>query len=161
MLRFDIAMTATAGLSLTTILPPSYGGQALRTVTAGGITYTPTVLAIKSISAAFVSIPAGTYNGVTALYTSSTQLPQTITVVNHAPASAAYGASFTVSATASSGLAVTTVPGACTNTGNTFTLTSGTGTCTVRYDQAGNANYNAATQVTETVTAQKAPRRSQ
>ena len=35
-------------------------------------------------------------------------------------------------------------------------MTSGTGTCSVRYDQAGNANYNAAPQVTETVNAQKA-----
>ena len=30
-------------------------------------------------------------------------------------------------------------------------MTSGTGTCTVKYDQAGDTNYNAAPQVTETV----------
>ena len=35
-------------------------------------------------------------------------------------------------------------------------MTSGTGTCSVKYDQAGNANYNPAPQVIETVTAQKA-----
>ena len=35
-------------------------------------------------------------------------------------------------------------------------MTSGTGTCTVSYDQAGDANYNAAPQVTETMNAQKA-----
>ena len=35
-------------------------------------------------------------------------------------------------------------------------MTSGTGTCSVKYDQAGNTNYNAAPQVTESVTAQKA-----
>ena len=35
-------------------------------------------------------------------------------------------------------------------------MTSGTGTCIVKYDQAGNTNYNAAPQVTETVNAQKA-----
>ena len=35
-------------------------------------------------------------------------------------------------------------------------MTSGTGTCTVKYDQAGDTNYNAAPQVTETVNAQKA-----
>ena len=34
-------------------------------------------------------------------------------------------------------------------------MTSGTGTCTVKYDQAGDGNYNA-TQLTESVTAQKA-----
>jgi hypothetical protein len=35
-------------------------------------------------------------------------------------------------------------------------MTSGTGTCSVMFDQAGDANYNAATQVVESVTAQKA-----
>jgi len=35
-------------------------------------------------------------------------------------------------------------------------MTSGTGTCSVKYDQAGDSNYNAATEVTETVTADKA-----
>ena len=35
-------------------------------------------------------------------------------------------------------------------------MTSGTGTCSVKYDQAGNANYNAAPQVTESVTVGKA-----
>ena len=100
------------------------------------------------------------YNAATQVTETVTaqKAPQTIAVVNHAPASAAYDASFTVTATASSGLAVAySAAGACTNTGNTFRMTSGTGTCTVRYDQGGNANYNAATQVTETVTAQKAP----
>jgi hypothetical protein len=37
-----------------------------------------------------------------------------------------------------------------------FTMTSGTGTCSVMYNQAGDSNYNAAPQVTETVNAQKA-----
>jgi hypothetical protein len=35
-------------------------------------------------------------------------------------------------------------------------MTSGTTACTVKYDQSGNANYNAASQVTDSVTAQKA-----
>ena len=35
-------------------------------------------------------------------------------------------------------------------------MTSGTGTCSVRYDQAGDSNYSAAPQVTESSTAQKA-----
>src|SRR5207249_2916240 len=43
-----------------------------------------------------------------------------------------------------------------TNSGATFTMTSGTGTCTVKYDQAGNANFNPATQVTDSVSATKA-----
>ena len=35
-------------------------------------------------------------------------------------------------------------------------MTSGTGTCTVNYNQAGNTDFSAAPQVTETVNAQKA-----
>src|SRR5262249_60429900 len=46
--------------------------------------------------------------------------------------------------------------GVCSNVANTFAMTSGTGTCSVKYDQAGDANYNAAPQVTESVAAQKA-----
>ena len=83
---------------------------------------------------------------------------QAITVTTHAPASAVYNTSFGVAATGGgSGNAVTfSSSGACSNTGGTFTMTSGTGTCSVKYDQAGDANYNAAPQVTETVNAQKA-----
>jgi hypothetical protein len=78
-------------------------------------------------------------------------------VTTHAPATAVFGASFVVSATASSGLAVTfSSSGGCTNTGTTYTMTSSTAACVVRYDQAGNANYNAASQVTENVIAQGA-----
>jgi CSLREA domain-containing protein len=81
---------------------------------------------------------------------------QTINVTTHAPASVAYNSQFTVAATSTSGLPVTySSSGSCTNTGATFTMTNGTGTCTVKYDQAGNANYNSATQITESVTAQK------
>src|SRR5207253_554989 len=46
--------------------------------------------------------------------------------------------------------------GVCSNTGATFTMTSGAGTCTTAYDQAGNDNYSPATTVNESVTAQKA-----
>jgi hypothetical protein len=111
---------------------------------------------------------AGTY-GVTATitdpnYAGSTtgtlvinKASQAITVSTPAPASAVYGATFTVAATASSGLGVTYgSSGACSNSGATYTMTSGTGTCTVTIDQAGNGNYTAASEVTETVSAQTA-----
>lgn len=81
---------------------------------------------------------------------------QTITVTTHAPATATYNSNFTVAATASSSLPITySSSGSCTNSGASFTMTSGTGTCTVMYNQGGNGNYNAATQVVESVTAQK------
>ena len=53
-----------------------------------------------------------------------------------------------------SGNAVTfTSSGVCTNSGTTYTMTSGTGTCSVIANQAGNASYAAATQVSQTVNA--------
>jgi YVTN family beta-propeller protein len=81
---------------------------------------------------------------------------QTITVTTHAPASAVYGTSFGVQANAPGGPVSFSSSGVCSNSGNTYTMTSGTGTCTVRYNQAGNDNYSAAAQVTETVDAQMA-----
>jgi hypothetical protein len=79
---------------------------------------------------------------------------QTITFTTLPPASAAYNSQFTVAATASSGLMVYFhASGACTHSGATFTMTSGTGTCTVTATQLGNSNYSAATPVVESVTA--------
>ena len=74
----------------------------------------------------------------------------------HAPASAVFNTSFGVAATAPGGAVSFSSAGGCSNVGSTFTMTSGTGTCSVNYDQAGNGNYNAAPQVVETTNAQKA-----
>ncbi len=82
---------------------------------------------------------------------------QTITVTVHAPSVRAYSDAFTVAASSDSGLPVSfSASGACSNAGATFTITSGTGTCLVKYDQPGSAAYNPAPQVVESVTAQKA-----
>ncbi len=86
----------------------------------------------------------------------ATLVAQTITFTTNPPATAALNSSFTVAATASSGLAVTfTSSGACSNSGPTYKMTSGTGTCSVIANQAGNSNYSAAAQVTKTVTAKQ------
>jgi phosphotransferase system HPr-like phosphotransfer protein len=86
---------------------------------------------------------------------SATQVAQSITFTTNPPANAAYNSSFTVAATGGgSGNAVTfTSSGVCSNAGATYKMTSGTGTCSVIANQAGNANYAAATQITKTVTA--------
>ena len=82
------------------------------------------------------------------------QVAQTITFSISAPASAAYGSHFTVAAAANSGLAVAfTSAGACSNSGATYTMTNGTGSCSVIANQAGNTEYSAATQVTQTTNA--------
>src|SRR5437899_3507087 len=59
-----------------------------------------------------------------------------------APATALFNTSFTVAATASSGLPVVVVAsGACSISGGTVLMTNGTGMCTVTFDQPGDANY--------------------
>ncbi len=78
--------------------------------------------------------------------TTATKATQSITITQAAPASAVYGSSFVVAATASSGLAVSiAVSGGCSLSGNTVTMVSGTTACTVTYSQAGSSNYFAAT----------------
>ena len=85
----------------------------------------------------------------------ATTASQTITFTTNAPASAAYNSSFTVAATGgASGNPVTfTSSGVCSNLGATYTMTSGTGTCSVIANQAGNADYSPAPQVTQSTTA--------
>ena len=136
----------------------------------------PTTDAITGIATlsgvSLAVINAGTYaNGVSAsfagdgAYTTTsgsntltvTKAKQTITVTTAAPSSKVYNGIFTVAATSDSGLTVSYgSSGGCTNSGAAYTMTSGATLCTVTFDQAGNTTYNAATQVTETVTATKA-----
>jgi predicted outer membrane repeat protein len=101
---------------------------------------------------------AGNYNsGSKQASFKAVQASQTITFTTKAPASAVNGTSFTVAATAGSGLPVTfTSSGVCTNSGAKYTMTSGTGTCSVIANQAGNTDYSAAPQVTEGVKASPA-----
>ncbi len=83
-------------------------------------------------------------------------LPQSITVTQPAPAIAAYGSSFNVAATASSGLPVSIVAsGGCSISGNSVMMTSGTTACVLTYSQAGDSNYAAAANVKSSTTATK------
>jgi sugar lactone lactonase YvrE len=124
-----------------------------------GATYTMTA---SSGTCSVIANQAGNSNYSPA--TQSTQhvtaivAPQAITFTTNAPTSAAYNTSFSVAATGgASGNAVKfTSSGACTNSGSTYKMTSGTGSCSVIANQAGNSNYSAAAQVTQTVTATQA-----
>jgi hypothetical protein len=84
----------------------------------------------------------------------ATQASQSITVNIPAPATATDKSSFTIVATASSGLPVSfsSSGAACTHIGARFTIDLTTGTCTETMSQGGNANYLAATPVIETTT---------
>jgi hypothetical protein len=87
---------------------------------------------------------------------------QSISFTSSPPASAvAGGAAYTVTATATSGLApafslAAGSAGVCTIAGSTVSLV-GAGTCTIRANQAGNASYQAAPQVQQSFTVAAAP----
>ncbi|MCU1326229.1 MAG: hypothetical protein JWN34_1599 [Bryobacterales bacterium] len=88
---------------------------------------------------------------------SACQAPQSISF--SPPTSVPYGAPFTLSATASSGLPVDLVsntPSVCLVGGSALTLV-GLGSCSVTASQPGNASYLAATPVTQSVTVTQGP----
>ncbi|HRQ24561.1 MAG TPA: sortase, partial [Anaerolineales bacterium] len=161
-----------------------YDGNTNATVTlnddrVGGdlltVTYTsasfldPNVGTGKTVNVSGISISGGadagnyTLGNTTAATTADITIDgQTITVTLNAPPTAVNGSTFDVAATASSGLPVTiTTSGSCTGGDTdgdaTITMTSGTGTCSIFYDQAGDANYTPAPQVQEDVIATESP----
>ena len=87
------------------------------------------------------------------VWTNTCIQPQTITVTQAPPASAAYNSTFNVAATASSSLPVAiTTSGSCSGSGTssaTITMTSGSGTCSTIFNQAGNGSYSAAPTITD------------
>jgi hypothetical protein len=110
-----------------------------------------------------VTVPVvGTYSLSANAGLEVTLTEQNITVTQHAPASAAYNATFQVAATANSTLAVAiTAQGSCTvaagGSGSaTIRMTSGSGGCSVFYDQAGNNSYSPASEAADSTTATKA-----
>ena len=147
---FAVAATASSGL------PVAYSVTGNCTIAVATVTMTS---GTGTCSVLFDQVGDANYNAAPQVVETVTaqRLSQTITVTTPPPASAVFGTTFTVAGTASSGLAVAySAAGSCSNVGATFTMTSGTGTCTVQFNQAGDSNYNAATQVTRPVTAQRA-----
>ncbi len=150
---FTVLPTVTLNAAASSGLPVSY------TVTSGPATVNGNILTITGVGSVTVQAnQVGNAQYTTAPPTSQTftvnQASQTITFTQNAPSFAPNNSSFTVAATASSGLPVSfSSSGVCTNVGANFTMTSSTGTCTVTASQAGNVNYLAATNVTQTTTA--------
>jgi hypothetical protein len=91
-----------------------------------------------------------------------TPAPQAVAYTTSTPSSAVYGGSYSVAATANSGLPVSlsidpsSTPGACSVSGTTVSFT-GVGTCVIDANQAGNNNTSAAPQVQQTFTIGPAP----
>jgi hypothetical protein len=146
---FTVSATSDSTLSVT-ITPSGVCTMVGNTVTMTSGTGTCTLTASQGGDI--------NYNAASNVVRTVTAQKADQTITFPAPASpATYHSTFTVSATSDSTLTVTITPsGVCSLVGSTVTMTSGTGTCTLTATQAGNANYNAATPVVRTVTAQKA-----
>jgi MBG domain (YGX type)/Bacterial lectin/PASTA domain len=147
---FTVAATASSGLGVTFTSSGACGNSgSTYTITSGSGTCS--VIANQAGNSNFTAAPQVIKT------VSATKASQTISFTVAPPATAAYKTNFTVTATASSALGVTyTSSGACSNSGATYTMTSGTGSCSVIVNQAGNSNYAAATQITQNVTATQA-----
>jgi hypothetical protein len=139
---FTVSATASSGLTV------SFNSQTTSVCTVSGTTVTLasggqcTIQATQAGNTNYAAAPSVNQSFQV------TQASQTITfgAISNKPYNTA---PFTLSATATSGLAVSfaslTTP-VCTVSGSTVTLT-GVGTCTIQATQAGNADYAAATPV--------------
>ena len=145
---YTVTATASSGLAVTFAI--AAGSAAVCTISGSTVSLigagTCTVNANQAGNASYFAAPQ-----VQQSFTVSLR-PQTISFTSTPPAAAVVGgATYTVSATASSGLAVALAvaagsAGVCTLSGTTVTMI-GSGTCTINADQAGNGAYQAASQV--------------
>jgi hypothetical protein len=168
--KADQAITVTAHAPSAAPLDSSFSvaatapGGAVSFSSAGACSNTGATFTITASSGAcsveYDQAGSANYNAAPQVVESVTvgKQAQSITITLHAPTAAAYTTGFSVAATGGgSGTPVTfSSSGACSNTGADFTMTSGTGACTVKFDQAGNDQFADAPELTETVTAQKA-----
>ncbi|KOR28977.1 hypothetical protein TI04_09740, partial [Achromatium sp. WMS2] len=152
-----LGSSGTLSATASSNLPVSFGTATPTVCTVSGTTVTPVAAGICNITAD----QAGD-----AHHSAASQVTQTITVAkanqtiifDSAPSLTYNGATANVTATASSGLIVdfgSTTPTVCTVSGTTVTPVA-LGTCTITADQAGDANYNPAPQVTQNITVNKA-----
>lgn len=144
---FTVTATATSGLAV------KFTSGTTAVCTASGTNgATITIIAAGTCTINANQAGNGTYNAASQVSQSFTvfKAGQTITFASLAPRSDA-ARPFTVSATADSGLTVTftsTTSTICTVSGTTVTVVAD-GTCIIAANQAGNGNYNAAGQVTQ------------
>ena len=154
---YGAAVTLTATLSPTTAtgsvtFMDDTTTLGTGTLAGGSATYVTSALTVggHSITADYAGDTG--YSGSTSAAYSLTidKAGQTISFAN--PGTQTYGTSPTLSASATSGLAVTftsTTPTVCTITSGGLLTFLTVGPCTIAADQGGNANFNAAPQVTQ------------
>jgi uncharacterized protein (TIGR03437 family) len=148
---FTISATASSGLAVsftsTTLPVCTLTGATVKLLIAGTCT-------IQASQAGNIS-----YAAAMPVIQSFTVTPESQTIAFGALPNKPFGAAtLTVSATASSGLAVSfisTTSSVCTVAGSTVTMVS-VGTCTIEASQAGNSSYSTATPVDQSFTVSQA-----
>ncbi len=149
----DAAFTIAA--SSSTALPVTFTSSNTAVATVSGNTVTIVGAGTTTITAAQAG--DASYNAASATQTLTVAKSNQTISFNELPSKAFGDAAFTISATSSAGLPVTFASSntaIATVSGNTVTIV-GAGTTTITASQAGDANYNAAPDVTQTLTVNK------
>jgi hypothetical protein len=151
---YSVAAAATSGLPVTFSLAPASAGICLVTGAAVSLLAdgTCTIFADQAGAAGHAAAARVAQSFTIGSGPASTS-PQTISFTTTAPTAAATGGSYTVAASASSGLPVSYAiapasAGVCALTGGAVSFV-GTGTCTVLADQPGNVSYDPAPQASQ------------
>jgi Regulator of chromosome condensation (RCC1) repeat len=170
----NLIVAAPQSISFTSISPsPAYVGAtyAVTATATSGLpvafsTSTPGTCSVSGGTVTFIAVgtctvaadQAGDATHLAALEQTQSitvvKRPQTITFTSTAPNLPLVNATYAVTATASSGLAVSVTsltPGTCTVTGSTATFVAA-GSCTIAADQAGDATYLAAPEQKQSIT---------
>jgi hypothetical protein len=83
-LSFNLTATATVGIDLTTIVPLTYGGSSLQSVTVDGNPTSFGQQTIKGLNVAFVSVPAGNHS-FSAVYQAASPTATPTTTIGPSP----------------------------------------------------------------------------
>ena len=158
--RGTISEVSNSGLVIGQLTNTSFTEQAFVWAPADGIQALPAIASGRSQALDINDSGwiVGQSAGRAALWrpASSGKQNQSITFTSSIPSNARVGGTYTVSATASSGLAVSfssATTSICTVSGTTVRFVAA-GTCTVRANQSGNASYNPAPTVSQSITVQ-------
>jgi hypothetical protein len=147
---FPVAATASSGLPVTITTTGSCTGTGTgsATITMNSGTGTCTVHYNQTGNSTYGAAPEVTNS------TTAQKANQTIIAINFTPPNLSVGGNTTARATATSGLTVSfssLTTDICTVSGTSVTGVA-TGTCTIAADQAGDTNYNPASEVTQDIT---------
>jgi hypothetical protein len=155
----SITTSGGSGTGATTFAIASGGTASGCTLSNSSATATITATTVGTCLIQATKAADATYASTTSATATFTFTKATQTITFTDPADIAFGASpASLSATSTSTLSVaftTATSGVCTVSGTTVTIVS-VGTCTINANQAGNADYEAASQVSQSFTIAKA-----